>query len=175
MENTEIVNYLLSLRESSSARPALRRGASMTTETYAYPYMARWWQGRSYLRRPTLILAAMAAGFPGIAQKDRVGLGHLAARVTRAQELGFEGVERKLIAAQAAPLERLVPTLRTLLAAAERCGTPLDWNSLWGTLRNWDHPDETRRTYCRRRVIEEFYQNQPTHESEETNPKETNQ
>jgi CRISPR type I-E-associated protein CasB/Cse2 len=169
MATDPLVNHLLSLRSAPAARAALRRALSPTTEHYAYPYLARWWQGRGWARRPTLVLGGLMGAFPGIEHRDKVPLGRLASSLSTNGTLEHSGIERKLVAAQHATLERLVPTLRLIFAAAERSAVAVDWDDVWRTVRYWDHPIPAVRNRTRRALLERFYQ---TPDTEPAQPKE---
>lgn len=173
MADAPLVTRILALRESTDARSALRRGLSRTTEHFAYPYLAPWWQGQNWARRPTLVLGGLMGSFDGVRQNADVALGRLAAQLT-APGLGMsrEGIERKLIASQQGDLERLVPTLRTLLRAAAQAGLSVDWNDVWTVVSRWDHPHPASRSRTRRALLERFYQtdDHTTPDTKETHP-----
>ena len=154
----EVVNYVLSLRESPAARNALRRASSPTTEARAYGYLAPWWAEANYRKSAICAFAGLAANFSGIAQEDGLSVGRVAARVVRTGGLTEAGVERKLIVAQSAGLPQLVQLLRSLLRVADRQGKTLDFNNLYWLLSLAEHPDAVIRTRSRQRLLEDFYQ-----------------
>lgn len=158
MGNASAVEALLQMREQSGPRAALRRGDRQSTQHYAYPYLAAWWQSTPWARDSTLLFGALIAGFPRVGDDSSVKVGYLARDVTVGQDgLAESGVERKLIYLQTASLTRAYPVFRKLLAAAERRHLPVSWNDMYWLLRQWDQPDLEKRTRVRRRLLEDFY------------------
>jgi hypothetical protein len=81
----------------------------------------------------------------------------MAARLVKSNPASKNGIERRLIVAQNAPLPQLVVLLRSLLQRAERAGLVLDFNNLYWTLVRAEHPNSVLRTRSRQHLLEDFY------------------
>ena len=152
------VDYILRLRQTPAARSALRRAGSGVTEYRSYGYLAPWWTDQPYLRPAYCAFAGLAASVPGLAQDGNMPLGAMAAGLVRVGGMSENGVERKLLVAQTAGLPQLVSLLRPLLRAADRAGLRVDYQDLYWLLRTAEHPDRSKRTRSRQRLLESFYQ-----------------
>ena len=149
------VEHILRLREQPATRAQLRRALNPATRRYAFPYLARWWAARPFLKEPLLLTAGLTATFPKIPQGD-ASLGQLLAEAVRQGKASEGNVERKLVALVGGSLQHAGPMLRSLLANAETAGA-LDWGSVFDAARLWEHPDITVRRRVRERILEDFY------------------
>ena len=152
----ELSTQLLDLRAQPPIAAALRRASSQATEHYAYPYLARWWGDKSYLRAPVLAIGGLAGQFRDVAQADR-SAGAFAADIVLSQRFARNGVEHRLMLAQGGDIDVLVRVLRALLAMGQRSGLGVDWADVARTCLEWDTPATERRRRARRRLLENFY------------------
>lgn len=154
----DFVKYILGLRNVPAARSALRRCGSPATEYRAYGYLAPWWAGKPNLRQSLCAFAGLAAAVPGLPQNPNISVGAMAAALVNKSVMTEVGVERKLLVMQTAGLAQLVSLLRPLLRAGERAGLQIDYVDLYWILRFAEHPDRTRRSRSRQRLLERYYQ-----------------
>lgn len=156
---------ILGLRTGKAARPNLRRGHSVATEHYAYPYLAPLWMAHGmHLRVPLLRVAALAATAIDVGDHPDRPLGqHLRASALAdvapdAKGRALERHGRRLVWAQTGDVEKLHMVMRSMLAGH----MPVSWRDVVATYLWWDQRDHEQRRVHRRRLLEQFYSPRPT-------------
>ena len=135
-ENEPLVEQLLGLCRDRGNHAALRRYWSPATRHYAYPLLARLGALESH-RLADALTAALYATNPNH-KPGGATLGK--ACLTLGGGDGFESMERhfrRLLACDAAELERLGEQLHRLFIRFAREGIALDYNRLLWDLRKW--------------------------------------
>ena len=158
---------ILALRTHTGPRVALRRGGSVATEHYAYPYLAPLWAGTGWARTPILRVASLAATAFDIADDPDVQLGQLLRRIALTDVPAgapFETTRRslarigdRLVWAQIGDVDKLHLILRQRMLRTGLTEPAVSWRQVVETYLWWDQPNAERRRVHRRRLLETFY------------------
>lgn len=150
--------WVIRSREDPAIRSALRAGGIDSMAHRAYPYLARYWDGAPYLREPLLLHGSAAGGFLQVGQaKNAGGIGQLTNRLSQLGLLSPTTASARLLSVQQMPLRNAHRVFFSLLHFADGNRIRTDWAALYGSYRQWDHPNRTIRLRTRRQILEEFY------------------
>lgn len=164
---------LLSLRESTASRVALRRANSPATEHYAYPYLVRMWHNNTNIpKRSLLRAAALCATVPDIENDGKVTLGRLLAASALAsvdlttgtpqerserRDRAMGRLGKRLVWVQSGDVEKLHTMLRTNLVNHGLEHPRVSWENVVRTYCTWDIARAQTRKKVRRHLLEDFY------------------
>lgn len=160
------VAYVLAIRQSSTARSALKRGESPTTDRYTDPYLTRFWANRPHMREPMVVFASLAAAFDNIPHAPGFSPGALIRELDHRRVFGTDRagdsqelapIEIRLGTLQSQPLSYLRRFLVRCLNEAEKHRLGLDWEALWNLIRSWDHPAADIQARTRRTLGAQFW------------------
>jgi len=158
---TRFVEYLLTLRNDTPARAALRNGDQPVLAHRALPYLAPWHYKESELDAATLFASVIASNST-IGHAPGVSLGQALYQAVGARVLSERVVSSRLVVVQRQPLPLAHRTLRGLFASLNRtrCAS-LDWHKVWLMYRDWDQENLDKQRKTRRRVLLDFYGSAP--------------
>lgn len=155
------VEYLLTSRNKTSARAALRDGDQQVLAHRALPYIAPWhYEGLAL--EAALLFGSVIAGNSTIRHTPGVPLGRALYRAVTAKNLSESVASSRLVTVQRQPLSLAHRTLKGLFTGLDRTrSASLDWNSVWWMYLLWDrtNPDKQRET--RRQLLLDFYGSAP--------------
>jgi len=158
---TKFVEYLLTLRNDTSARAALRNGDQQVLAHRALPYLAPWYYKESELDAATLFASVIASNST-IGHAPGVPLGRALYRAVTAGVLSERVVSSRLVTVQRQPLPLAHRALKGPFASLDRTrSASLDWNSVWLMYRDWDQDNLDKQRKTRRRVLLDFYGSAP--------------
>lgn len=158
MTNAAFVSWLLTARDITATRVALRRAATPSLSDYAYPHLARWIGDDPWKERPTLLFAAAISNHHRIPNAENHPLGRVVAETLPAKDISAEsGMGLRLVTTQRQTLPNAHRMLDGVIRHVEDAHRAFDWHQLWWMYLGWDHPDQGRRRSTRRRLLHDFF------------------
>jgi CRISPR type I-E-associated protein CasB/Cse2 len=156
-KDSRFVEYLLTLREDSSARSALRHGDQPALDYRALPYLAPWFREQKSLNA-AMLFASVIASNTAIGYKPGVSLGQALYEAVAARALSQRVVSSRLLAVQRQSLPLAHRTLRGPFASLNRTESAvIDWLRVWRLYLWWDLRKLEVQRAVRRRVLLDFY------------------
>lgn len=160
---TKFVAHLLTLRDNTSARAALRDGDQRVLAERALLYIARWYHEEGRDLEAALLFGSVIAGNSTIRHAPGVRLGRALYQAARAGNLSELAASSRLVTVQRQPLSLAHRTLKGLFTSLDRTRSAfLDWNSVLKMYRLWDHPNLDKQRETRRQILLDFYGSAPS-------------
>lgn len=159
---TRFVEHLLTLRNNTSARAALRDGDQQVLAHRALPYLAPW-QYEDTALDAALLFGSVIAGNPTIRHTSGVPLGRAFYQAVTAGNLSERAASSRLVTVQQQPLSLAHRTLKGLFTSLDRTrSASLDWNGVWWMYLLWDRTNLDKQRETRRRLLLDFYGSAPS-------------